>query len=218
MSGLPVGTNVRVGSLLRSSRGSGRPQIVLGIRNIAGGSVAVRDCFLVELSLGCGLRVSELASLTCGDLALSVPSAVVVRRGKGGKSRVVAVSSRVRAAAEEFLAWKQSRGEDVGPHAPLFRSCVTGRAMTTRALQNSFARSLRRAGVAHKGIHATRHTFASELYRSSGRNLRLVQRQLGHASVATTQIYLSLFEEDWIEAVEGLYRDVEGHTGPGQTS
>lgn len=173
-----------------------------------GGSVAVRDGFLVELSLGSGLRVSELSGLTCADLPLGDPPAVVVRRGKGNKSRIVNVSSQLRGMAEEFVAWKRSRGEDVGPHAPVFQSCVTGRAMTARALQLSFARSLRRAGVRHKGIHAARHTYATALFRSS-RDLRLVQRQLGHASLATTQIYLSLFDEDVIEAVEGLYGDVE---------
>lgn len=174
-----------------------------------GGSVAVRDWFLVELSLGSGLRVSELAGLTCADLPLGDPAAVVVRHGKGNRSRVVNVSSKLRATAEKFVAWKRARGEDVGPHAPVFLSCVTGRAMSARALQDCFARALRRASVAHKGIHSARHTYATALFRSS-RNLRLVQRQLGHASLATTQIYLSLFDEDVIEAVEGLYSDVDG--------
>lgn len=174
-----------------------------------GRSVDVRDCFLVELAYGSGLRVAELADLACADLVLRSPSVVVVRCGKGRRSRVVNVSSRLRSVCEQYLAWKAARGEDVSGDAPLFRSSVTGGFMTTRALQLSFQRSLQRAGVTHRGIHCARHSYATELYRCSN-NLRLVQRQLGHASLATTQIYLTLFDPQVHKAVEGLYAAADG--------
>lgn len=173
-----------------------------------GRCVEVRDAFVVELAFASGLRVAELAHLACSDVVLRSPAAIVVRCGKGSRSRVVNVSSRLRASCEQFLAWKASRGEDVSHDAPLFKSSVTGQCMTTRALQLSFRRSLRRAGVAHRGIHCARHSYATELYRCSN-NLRLVQRQLGHASLATTQIYLALFDAQVLEAVENLYADAD---------
>src|SRR5690606_28129658 len=120
-------------------------------------------------------------------------------------SRVVRISSQLANRCAEYLAWKNARGEPVTGEAPVFRSSASGSFMTTRGLQLSFARSLRRAGVAHRGIHCARHTFATELYRASGHDLHLVQRQLGHASLATTQIYLALFDPLVHDAVEGLY-------------
>lgn len=178
-------------------------------------SVAVRDCLLVELALASGLRLAELVGLTCADLALGEPAAVVVRHGKGSRSRVVMISSSLAGACRTFLAWKAEHGEPTGPTDPLFLSSVTGRALTDRALQLSFERSLQRAGVGHRGIHSCRHTYATALLKASGGNLRLVQRQLGHASLATTQIYLALFADEVKDAVEALYADVPGQEGDG---
>lgn len=165
----------------------------------------VRDWFLAELALESGLRVSELSALACGDIVLGDAAAVVVRCGKGGKARVVRVSTRIRDAATRFLAWKRDAGEPVSDGAPLFRSPVTSRALTPRALQQSWERTLRQARVRHVGIHGSRHSFATHLLKSSNGNLRLVQRQLGHASIATTQVYLALFGDEVTEAVENLY-------------
>tara|TARA_R110002072_G_scaffold128623_13_gene266488 strand:+ start:7803 stop:8474 length:672 start_codon:yes stop_codon:yes gene_type:complete len=172
--------------------------------------VAVRDWFLVELALGSGLRVFELAALTCEDMILRASAALRVRHGKGDKARVVRIAQALRQSAELYVAWKERQREPVAPSSPVFMSSNTGRAMTVRGLQLSFARSLRKAGLPHHGIHDARHTYATLLLKASGGNLRLVQRQLGHASLATTQVYLGIFSEDLEQSVETLYGCVPG--------
>ena len=77
-----------------------------------------------------------------------------------------------------------------------------------RALQKSYKRSLERAGIKQAkgvGIHSLRHTYASFLLKASKFNLRLVQRQLGHESVKTTEIYAHVFDVDMEKALGRLY-------------
>lgn len=170
--------------------------------------VSVRDRFIVELALGTGLRVMEIAQLACGDLFLDGqrPS-LVVRSGKGGKKRLVRLSRATRALCQQFLLWKRASGEPAGPQDPLLLSSNTGRHLTTRAIQKAFKRCAARAGLpARYSIHCLRHTYACELYRASGYNLRLVQKQLGHARIATTQVYADVMDGDMQRALEKLYR------------
>lgn len=83
------------------------------------------------------------------------------------------------------------------PDSPLFWSKRTDRPMTTRALQKAFKRAARRAGLSERySVHSLRHTYATHLLRASGYNLRLVQRQLGHSRITTTQVYADVLAED----------------------
>lgn len=161
---------------------------------------------MVELAFETGLRVSEMSSLVHGDLCVGLKRPfVLVRKGKGGRARQVLVRRQFVATCIEFVAWKAVQGEPVGMEAPVFLSSATGKAMTKRALQDAFNRVCKAAKVDGHSIHDARHTYASELYRASGRNLRLVQKQLGHARITTTQVYADVFDEDATRAVEGLY-------------
>jgi integrase len=78
--------------------------------------------------------------------------------------------------------------------------------LSRRQLQNIFGRMTSATGLARRGIHSLRHTYATFLYRASGGNLRLVQKQLGHARITTTQVYADVLDEDAQEALERLYR------------
>ena len=79
--------------------------------------------------------------------------------------------------------------------------------MTTRAIEKAFKRTAARADLpSHYSIHCLRHSYACELYRASGYNLRLVQKQLGHAHIGTTQVYADVMEPDMQRALERLYR------------
>ena len=164
------------------------------------------EWFLIELALETGLRVAEMAALRVSDMVLS-PGAhgIVVRRGKGGKRRYVRIGGSFARSCEDFLAWKEAWGDPVDEEEPVFRSVVTGAAMTTRALQKMFARVCKRVGISGHSVHHCRHTYATYLYRASGRDLRLVQRQLGHASVRTTEVYAHVFDQDVERAVENLF-------------
>lgn len=164
------------------------------------------EWFLVELAFETGLRVSEMAQLIHGDLRTDLKRPYVfVRKGKGGKSRQVLVRKAFVEIVREFVVWKQTRGEWIDDTAPVLLSSATGNAMTKRALQDAFNRVCQAARVEDHSIHDARHTYASELYRASGGNLRLVQKQLGHARITTTQVYADVFDEDATRAVEKLY-------------
>ena len=82
--------------------------------------------------------------------------------------------------------------------------------MTTSGIQQVFKKWSRKAGLpSHYSIHSLRHTYAVRLYKASGYNLRLVQKQLGHSSVLTTQVYADVMDEDVDQAMENLDLDEE---------
>ena len=172
------------------------------------GKTAVKDYLVVHLGLCTGLRVSEIANLNCGDVFLEDGmSSLVVRRGKGGKPRSVSFNGVLRDHLTQYLHWKKGIGEYVTEDAPLLASPSTGKCMTTRALQKAFKRCARHAGLSpHYSIHSLRHTYACHLYKASDWNLRLVQKQLGHTSIATTQVYADVMEPDMQRALERLYK------------
>lgn len=160
--------------------------------------MGVRNAVMVELLLGTGLRVSELCALRTGDLYLQDGRAdVLVRRGKGGKARMVAISGRLAAYLRQYL-------EGVEPNGPLFVS-ERGGHLTRSAVHRVWKTALERAGLPTSwGVHATRHSYAVEVYRRT-RDLRLTQRLLGHANVATTTVYANLLDEDVRRGVERVW-------------
>lgn len=172
-----------------------------------GTKVAVREWFLIRLATETGLRVQEMADLCCGDVQDSGSGGiVVVRNGKGGHARVVHVRREFMGCVDEYLSWRKENGEAVTDTTPLFS--VRGRPMSKRGLQKCYERSLKNAGVTQPkgvGIHSLRHTYASFLLKASKFNLRLVQSQLGHSSIQTTQVYAHLFDREIQKAVGRLY-------------
>lgn len=176
-------------------------------RRLDGGFSRVHlvEWFLVELGLETGLRVEEMSMLVHGDLLTHFSRPVVwVKRGKGGKPRPVRVRHQFVRTIEEFEAAKEHLCLPTDDKSPILCG-ARGRQLTVRALQKAFARVCNAAGVQGHSVHHLRHTYASELYRSSGKNLRLVQKQLGHARITTTQVYADVFDEDATRAVEQLY-------------
>ena len=173
----------------------------------AGRKTPVKDWFLVCVAVETGLRVQEIADLSCGDFQMNNGhSAVLVRNGKGGKKRLVHIRDEFSDKALDFFKWKRNQHESTEQDAPLF--CVNGRRMTKRALQKSYKRSLAKAGISQAkgvGIHSLRHTYASFLLKASKFNLRLVQRQMGHASSKTTEVYAHVFDQDMEKALGRLY-------------
>ena len=169
---------------------------------------AIRDYLVVHLVLSTGLRVSEVANLRCGDVFVAAGKAsLIVRRGKGGKPRSVRFTGNLRRHLLRYLGWKREIGEPAADDSPLLLSSRTGSSMTRRALQKAFKRCAAQAGLSpHYSIHSLRHTYACHLYRASGWNLRLVQKQLGHSRVETTQVYADVMAPDLRRALERLYR------------
>jgi len=170
----------------------------------AGRRTEIKDWFVVCLGLETGLRVQEMALLKVEDLRITDGHrSVRVKRGKGGQARTVYVRQAFVEMAADFLAWKKEQGESISDDTPVFST--RGQSMTTRGLQKSYDRSRKRAGVVQQfgvGIHSLRHTFATCLLAATG-NLRFVQRQLGHASVRTTEIYSHIL--DALNLIEKIY-------------
>jgi integrase/recombinase XerD len=156
---------------------------------VGGDAHALRDRAILELFYSSGLRVSELAGLTLQQLDLDHGFVRVF--GKGSKERVVPVGSK---ACEALLAYVSSgRRHFVRPRtgSQLFLS-ERGSAISRKMLWVLIRRYARRAGIT-KAVkpHLLRHSFATHLL-SGGADLRAIQEMLGHASIATTQIYTAV--------------------------
>ena len=145
----------------------------------------LRDRALLEVLYGGGLRVSEGCGLDVSDLDRGAGGLLVlVRRGKGGKSRSVPLGDK---AAEAIDAWLPARRQ-LGDGPALFVNAA-GRRLTPRSVQRLVQRWRAAGGVVPPATpHALRHSFATHLL-DGGVDLRSIQELLGHASLASTQIY-----------------------------
>lgn len=145
----------------------------------------LRDAALLELVYSTGLRVSEACALDTRDIdrdRYGVPI-VLVRHGKGGKSREVPLGGAADRALSAYLA---VRGGATG--TALFVS-ASGRRLTARSVQRMVKRWTTAGGVfAAATPHSLRHSFATHLL-DEGVDLRVIQELLGHASLSSTQIY-----------------------------
>jgi integrase/recombinase XerC len=149
--------------------------------------LSLRDRAMCELFYSSGLRLSELAGLKLG--ALDFAQGEVRVWGKGAKERIVPLG---RAAQEALKAWLAERAALPGAEAGALFPGRQGQALSVRAIQTRLAALARKQGLAqHVHPHMLRHSFASHVLQSSG-DLRAVQEMLGHASIASTQIYTHL--------------------------
>ena len=147
-----------------------------------------RDLAIVEVLYGSGLRVSELCSIAVADLDLS--SGAVRVWGKGAKQRQVPLSAPAVAALRRWLDLHRSAFvTELTPGDALLLN-QRGRAMSPRDVR----RAIDRRSVSPTHPHALRHTFATHLL-DGGADLRAVQELLGHADVASTQIYTHVSRE-----------------------
>ncbi len=145
------------------------------------------DRALFELAYSSGLRLSELAAVDIDRIDL-VGGEVRVW-GKGSKERVVPVGA---AAREAITAWLVQRAGLPNVDAKAVFVGATGRRLSTRTIERRLAAVALRQGLnRHVHPHMLRHSFASHVLQSSG-DLRAVQEMLGHASIASTQVYTHL--------------------------
>ncbi len=148
----------------------------------------VRDVAMWELFYSSGLRLSELTSLNCRDVDLQAGS-VFVRSGKGMRSRYVPVGTKAR---EAITLWLEARKAHASSQEQALFVSRLGRRISTRSVQQRLERWRVKLGLdAHVHPHMLRHSFASHMLEASG-DLRAVQELLGHANIATTQIYTHL--------------------------
>ncbi len=188
---------------LRSPSGGGRLPRVLSPGEVgalldvgAGDPLDRRDLAVLELLYAAGLRVSELCGLDRGDIDLRGRTVTVL--GKGGKQRRLPIHDTAVAALDAWL--RDGRDEVDGPPEAAFVN-QRGRRLGPRDVR----RILDRRAPSPTHPHALRHTYATHLL-DGGADLRVVQELLGHASLATTQVYTHVSKE--------RLRSVYGETHP----
>lgn len=158
------------------------PQRLLEAGGIAAEAVW-RDRLALELLYGAGLRVSELVALDYGSVDADAGVARV--RGKGGKDRLCPLG---RTAVAVLAKFRDEFARRTGPSDPVLAS-PSGRRMSARSVQLMLKRYLALAGLpADLTPHKLRHAYATHLL-NAGADLRVVQELLGHAQLATTQVY-----------------------------
>jgi integrase/recombinase XerC len=147
----------------------------------------LRDRAMFELFYSSGLRLSELLGVALGDVDFA--DATVRVTGKGSKSRVVPVG---RFALDALTAWLEQRARVAAPGEKALFLSERGRPLKPRTVQLRLKQRALRQGIDQPvHPHMLRHSFASHVLQSSG-DLRAVQEMLGHASIATTQVYTHL--------------------------
>ncbi|MGV9192724.1 site-specific tyrosine recombinase XerD [Microbacterium sp. MC2] len=146
----------------------------------------LRDRALLELLYATGARVSEVVQLDVDDLA---HGDVVRVRGKGAKERIIPVGSYARAAVEAYLTRVRPALARRGTATPRLFLGARGAPLSRQSAWLIIQQAAERARLtAHVSPHTLRHSFATHLL-TGGADVRVVQELLGHASVATTQIY-----------------------------
>jgi integrase/recombinase XerD len=154
--------------------------------------LALRDRALLELMYACGLRVSEVTGLELGDV--DVEEAMLCARGKGSKERLVPVGRQAIAALDAYRARARPVLVGVKSESKLFVN-RRGGGLSRQGLYKIVQGHARGAGLeARMSPHTLRHSFATHLL-AGGCDLRSLQEMLGHADLATTQVYTHLSAE-----------------------
>jgi integrase/recombinase XerD len=153
---------------------------------VPGDLTGLRDRALLELLYATGARVSEIVQLDVDDLA---HGDVIRVRGKGSKERIVPVGSYARAAVDAYLTRARPELSRRGRATPKLFLGARGAPLSRQSAWLVIHAAAERAQLsAHVSPHTLRHSFATHLLQG-GADVRVVQELLGHASVATTQIY-----------------------------
>ena len=154
--------------------------------------LALRDRALLETMYACGLRASEAVGLELGDVDLE--EGLLCARGKGSKERIVPIGRKAVAA---LLAYRGGGRPELLSERPQSRLFVNrrGGGLTRQGLYKIVQGHARRAGLEDRmSPHTLRHSFATHLL-AGGCDLRSLQEMLGHADLATTQVYTHLSAE-----------------------
>lgn len=162
-------------------------------------ATGLRNYAMLKLFLNLGLRVSEAIDLKVDDIDWQSGKLTVVQ-GKGGRDRVLWLADEDLELLSSWLAKRPAAG------SYLFTTREGGRISDryVRKFVKNYARKKKIGKDVHP--HALRHTFATDLLRKTG-NIRMVQKALGHASLATTMLYTHVFDQELEAALKGLRKD-----------
>jgi len=159
------------------------------VRAMEGRLTDVRNLAILELFYSTGMRLSELRGLSRQDVDMITQQVKV--RGKGRKERLIPIGDHAQRAMRNYESKRDELIRAIGPKADrtAFFVSAHGKRMSVRTIQMAVTGLLDRVDEnAGLSVHSLRHTFATHLL-DAGADLRAVQELLGHASIATTQIY-----------------------------
>ena len=150
-----------------------------------------RNGTMLRLMLNTGLRLAEVTALRWRDIDLTTGK-LMVRQGKGAKDRTLWVGE---GDIERLRGWRERQAALCGQCEYAFTT-LQGKPLGHRYVQRMVKRYAAKAEI-NKNVspHTLRHTFATDLYRETGK-IRLVQKVLGHADLSTTMIYTHIFDEE----------------------
>jgi integrase/recombinase XerD len=160
----------------------------------AAAPTGLRNLCMMQVMLDAGLRPSEVLNLRVRDIDW-MAGKLTVRQGKGNKDRVLWLNED---ALDRLREWRERRPET----SEFLFTTLQGKPVMGNYYRKTVKRYARKAGIP-KDVHphTLRHTFATDLYRQT-KDIRLVQKALGHADVSTTMIYTHIVDEDLEDAMK----------------
>ena len=169
----------------------------------------LRDKAILELLFSTGLRVSELCSLKIDTIDLKKDEFSV--RGKGGKVRVVFLSPNAKEALKDYLDKRADMSEYLFIAIPRGKTTIDdAEPITPRSIERITKHYAIKAGITKKVTpHIIRHSFATDLLQN-GADIRSVQAMLGHANIATTQVYTHVTDKQ----LRQIHRNFHGKKRP----
>jgi len=168
-----------------------------------------RNRVMLRLMLDTGLRLSEAINLRWKDIDLNACQ-VMVRQGKGAKDRTLWTGPD---NIEALTAWRERQKRECSGDPDVVFSTKDGETLDPSYVRKMVKRYAKRAGIVKTiSPHTLRHTFASDLLRHNP-NIRIVQKALGHANLATTQIYTHIVDEELEGALKSFRCSTVGASG-----
>lgn len=157
----------------------------------------LRNLCMLRVMLEAGLRAGEVVALQPSHLNMTTCK-LMVREGKGKKDRTLWINEDLRSLIGEWLERR--------PQSKWLFPTTNGGKLDTRYLRVMVKRYAQKADIPEwekVSPHTLRHTFATDLYRET-KNIRLVQKALGHTDLSTTMIYTHIVDEELEEALKGF--------------
>lgn len=169
-----------------------------------------RNRLMLSLMLNAGIRLSEATALQWRDLDLN-SGKLLVRQGKGAKDRTLWVGDSDLGMLQR---WRDRQAQTVAGSPRHVFTTLDGNPVSGRYVQQMVKRYAAKAKI-EKNVHphVLRHTFATDLYRETGR-IRLVQKALGHSDLSTTMIYTHIYDEEIEEAMKLLRKETRRQRSP----
>ena len=165
----------------------------------------IREWMCLDILTSTGIRCAECADIRISDLKTGyAQQSMFIRDGKGALSRTIQISKSLKRHLKGYLKWKEKNSEPMGDDDYLIRG--QRGPMSRQSIQLLVKKHLKALGLYEKGksVHSLRHSFAVEYYRQE-RDLRGLQRQLGHASIQNTMIYCDCIEEDVQRQIDNMW-------------